>query len=104
MRQLSPQQAVALRDQAPVQFLDVREAWEHELCHIPGDLHIPMGEIPHRLAEIPHDLPLIVVCHHGMRSYQVAQFLLAHGFADVSNLDGGIDAWALSVEPAVARY
>ena len=104
MRQLSPQQAVALRDKASVQFLDVREPWEHELCHIAGDLHIPMGEIPQRLAEIPHYRPLIVVCHHGMRSYQVAQFLLAHGFIDVSNLDGGIDAWALSVEPAVARY
>ena len=92
MRQLSPQQAVALRDKAPVQFLDVREPWEQ----VVGSTN--------RLGEIPHDRPLIVVCHHGMRSYQVAQFLLAHGFIDVSNLDGGIDAWALSVEPAVARY
>ena len=104
MRELSPQQAVALRDQSPVQFLDVREPWEHELCHIAGCLHIPMGQIPERLDEIPRDLPLIVVCHHGMRSYQVAQFLLSRGYADVSNLDGGIDAWALSVEPTLTRY
>lgn len=104
MRELSPEQAVALRTQSDVQFLDVREAWEHELCHIEGDLHIPMGQIPGRLADIPRNRPLVVVCHHGMRSYQVAEFLLAQGFADVSNLNGGIDAWALSVDPALARY
>ena len=104
MRELSPQAAAALRDQQPVQFLDVREPWEHELCHIAGDLHIPMGQIPARLAEIPQDRPLIVVCHHGMRSHQVAEFLLARGFDDVSNLDGGIDAWARLVDPALALY
>jgi len=104
MRELTPQAAAALRDQQTVQFLDVREPWEHELCHIEGDLHIPMGEIPTRLAEIPQDRPLIVVCHHGMRSMQVAQFLLARGYADVSNLNGGIDAWARSVDPALALY
>ena len=104
MRELSPEQAASLRREANAQFIDVREPWEHELCHIDGDLHIPMGEIPARLADIPQDRPLVVVCHHGMRSYQVAEFLLARGFQDVSNLNGGIDAWALSVDPALARY
>ncbi len=104
MRELSAQEAAALRDQQAVRFLDVREPWEHELCHIEGDLHIPMNEIPERLAEIPQDRPLIVVCHHGMRSYQVAEFLLARGFTDVANLDGGIDAWARAVDPALALY
>ena len=104
MRELTVQEAAALHAQHAVQLLDVREPWEHELCHIAGDLHIPMGQIPERLADIPQHRPLIVVCHHGMRSYQVAEFLLARGFADVANLDGGIDAWARAVDPALARY
>lgn len=104
MRELTPQQAATLRAQTDVQFLDVREDWEHELCHIDGDLHIPMGQIPGRLAEIPKDKALVVICHHGMRSYQVAEFLIAQGYSDVSNLNGGIDAWSLSVDPALARY
>lgn len=104
MRELTVQEAAALHAQHAVQLLDVREPWEHELCHIAGDLHIPMGQIPERLADIPQHRPLIVVCHHGMRSYQVAEFLLARGFADVANLDGGIDAWARAVDPTLARY
>lgn len=104
MRELSPAAADALRKQQEVQLLDVREPWEHELCHIAGDLHIPMGEIAGRLAEIAQDKPLIVVCHHGMRSRQVAEFLLTRGFTDVSNLNGGIDAWARSVDPALTLY
>ena len=104
MRELSAREAAALHAQHAVQLLDVREPWEHELCHIAGDLHIPMGQIPERLADIPQHRPLIVVCHHGMRSYQVAEFLLARGFADVANLDGGIDAWARAVDPTLARY
>ena len=85
-------------------LLDVRESWEYNLCALPGSVHIPMGQIPARLADIPQGRPLIVVCHHGMRSYQVAEFLLARGFSDVANLDGGIDAWARVVDPTLARY
>lgn len=104
MRELTPQAAVALRDENAVLFLDVREQWEHELCHIAGDLHIPMGQIQTRLEEIPQDRPLIVVCHHGMRSRQVAEFLLSLGYADVANLNGGIDAWARAVDPELELY
>ena len=104
MRELTPEAAAALRNHSDVQFLDVREPWEHELCHIAGDLHIPMGQIPTRWGEIPQDRPLVVVCHHGMRSRQVAEFLLSRGFADVANLNGGIDAWARTVDTALELY
>lgn len=104
MRELSPLAAADWHKTGEVQFLDVREAWEHAVCHIAGALHIPMGEIPTRLSEIPQDRPLIVVCHHGMRSRQVAEFLLARGFGDVANLDGGIDAWARTVDTELERY
>ena len=104
MRELSASEAATLHAQSSVRLLDVREPWEHELVHVAGALHIPMGEIPARLADIPADQPLVVMCHHVMRSMQVAHFLLANGFKDVANLDGGIDAWAAVVDPALARY
>lgn len=104
MRELSPQDAATLRKQGVALFLDVRELWEHALCHIAGDLHIPMGQIQTRLAEIPQDQPLIVVCHHGMRSRQVAEYLVSRGFTEVANLNGGIDAWARTIDPELELY
>lgn len=104
MQELSPAQAAALRDSRQALFLDVREDWEFALCHIVGALHVPMGEIPARLAELPREAPIVVVCHHGMRSRQVMHYLARQGYADVHNLDGGIDAWAASLDAAMARY
>lgn len=63
-----------------------------------------MGEIPGAARRHSCHSAVVVMCHHGMRSMQVAHFLLANGFKDVANLDGGIDAWAAVVDPALARY
>ena len=104
MRELKPAAAAALLDAGKLVLLDVREPWEWELVRIEGALHIPMGQVPARLAEIPRERPVVVMCHHGMRSHQVAQFLLGQGYADVANLDGGIDAWARSVDASLALY
>ena len=104
MRELTPQAVAALRDTTEIQIIDVREPWEYELCHIEGTLHIPLGQIPARLAELASDRPLIVLCHHGMRSLQVAHYLLSQGYQDVTNLSGGIDAWARDIDPALALY
>jgi len=92
---------------APV-LLDVREAWEVALAaiHVDGAtaLHIPMGEVPRRLAEIDRTRPVVCICHHGMRSAQVVAFLAHQGAGPVYNLAGGVDAWSARVDPAVARY
>ncbi len=89
-------------------LLDVREDWEVALAAIrpPGATlrHIRMGEIPQRLAELPAGRPIVCLCHHGVRSQQVAAFLERRGFEQVFNLSGGIDAWACQVDPSVARY
>jgi rhodanese-related sulfurtransferase len=63
-----------------------------------------MGEIPTRLAELDPEREVVVVCHHGIRSAQVAGYLSSVGFEMVLNLTGGIDAWSVSVDPALARY
>jgi len=70
---------------------------------MPDALHVPMREVPGRLASIPRDRPIVVVCHHGERSAFVAELLARYGFEDVFNLAGGIDAYA-SVDPSIPRY
>ena len=85
-------------------LLDVREPHEYAFCHVEGSVAIPMGKIPERLAELPHDRQILVLCHHGGRSMRVTQFLRANQFTLVSNIAGGIDAWAETVEPGMPRY
>jgi rhodanese-related sulfurtransferase len=65
---------------------------------------IPMNEIPARLPELPQDRPIAVMCHHGMRSQRVAMFLAHHGYTDVANIAGGIDAWSRDRDPGVPIY
>ncbi len=88
----------------PLLLLDVREHSERQFCAIEGSTHIPMGEIPARMNELDPDKEIVVYCHHGVRSFQVAAFLAGRGFDKVMNLAGGIDAWSLSVDPDVPRY
>ncbi len=86
------------------QLVDVREPWEFERCHLPGAVLIPMGEILGRLEEIDAQRPVVCICHHGSRSMQVAHFLESQGLHDVCNLTGGVEAWALQVDPQFPRY
>ncbi|HET7298265.1 MAG TPA: rhodanese-like domain-containing protein [Burkholderiales bacterium] len=85
-------------------LLDVREPWEWETARIEGSQHIPMREVPARLGEIDSDREVVAVCHHGGRSQQVAMFLEKNGFSKVHNLQGGVDAWSRTVDPAVPLY
>lgn len=85
-------------------LLDVREPFEIAICQIPGCRHIPMRQIPESLGELPRDQPILVLCHAGMRSMRVTQYLRAQGFTQVSNVAGGIDAWAAEIDPSMARY
>ncbi len=85
-------------------LLDVRKADEVAICAISDSLFIPMQQVPGHLAELPRQHPLVVMCHHGGRSDQVAQYLRGNGFTNVHNLAGGIDAWALLMDSDMARY
>jgi rhodanese-related sulfurtransferase len=88
----------------PPAVLDVREDWERAAARLPGTIDIPMAEVPQRLAELPRDRDIVVMCHGGVRSLRVAQFLVHNGFSRVANLSGGIHAWALDVDPGVGTY
>jgi rhodanese-related sulfurtransferase len=84
--------------------LDVREARELEICQLEGALHVPMAEIPDRTDDLPTDQPLVVICHHGVRSQMVVDFLRDAGFDNAVNLAGGIDAWACDIDQSMPRY
>jgi rhodanese-related sulfurtransferase len=105
--QLSDWFAQALAEGQPL-VLDVREPWELQTSSVRTDgfelMAIPMGELPHRLAELDPSRPLACLCHHGARSLRVAAFLAQQGFGTVANITGGIDAWSREHDPSVPRY
>ncbi len=85
-------------------ILDVREPWEYDICKLDDSLLIPMREVPARAAELDPDSDIVVLCHHGIRSQQVAYFLEHAGFNKLHNVLGGIEAWAKDVDPGMAQY
>ena len=85
-------------------LLDVREPGEFQACHIAGAITIPMNDIPDRLSELDVNQPIICICHHGMRSMQIAVFLEQNGFSKISNLTGGVHAWAQQVDSTMPTY
>lgn len=110
MRSLKPRELAELLA-APVEseqerpvLLDVREPWELAICRIEGSESIPMQRIPQSLGRLDRQRPIVCVCHHGIRSFQVARFLEYQGFSRVINLEGGVAAWAREVDPAMATY
>ena len=89
-----------------LRIVDVREDWEREIGHLPGDVHIPMNTVPGRVEEFraPEGGETVIYCHGGVRSMMVAGFLEQNGLAGVLSLAGGIDAWSTSIDPGVPRY
>ncbi len=85
-------------------ILDVRENWEHSRVRIPNAIHIPLAQLPQKLAQIDKDKDVVVYCHHGVRSLQACHFLKKNGFEKVKNLHGGIDAYALHADRSLPRY
>jgi len=99
--QVSPSEASKRTDWVVV---DVRERHEVDLVRLPGSIHVPLRDLPHRWNQLPANRPLLLLCHHGMRSQRAAEFLVHQGLNDVSNLSGGIDRWAREVDPSLPRY
>lgn len=93
-----------LQSDAPPMVIDVREKWENELCQIPGNKLIPLGQLPEHLNELPKDKPIVLHCHHGGRSGRATAYLMEQGFTNVFNLTGGIHAWSERIDPFVKTY
>mgnify|MGYP001620129242 CR=1 FL=1 len=107
IRQLQPLELEAwLNDpsrSAPL-LLDVREPREFEYCRIDGSYLLPIGQVTERHGELKPEQEVVVICHHGVRSMQVARFLEHTGFASVYNLQGGVDAWSREVDAGMPKY
>lgn len=105
MQTISPEQLKTKLDAGKkTVLLDVREAWEHELCNIVNSINISMSHVEEMLNTLKPDDEIVVICHHGMRSFQVATYLENNGYNQITNLEGGIDAWAKSVDTGMAQY
>ena len=91
---------------APWLLLDCRTHEEHAVARIEGAVLLPMQDLPARLAEIEawRQAPVVVHCHHGMRSLKVARWLREQGFSGARSMRGGIEAWAVEIDPSVPRY
>lgn len=102
-RMTASQLAEHLEDANPL-LLDVREPWEFEICHIVGSINLPMAQIPqnlHRFQDVPE---IVVICHHGIRSQHVIQFMQQLNGNTLINLEGGVEAWAREVDPDMPVY
>ena len=84
-------------------LIDCREPWEYEIARIEGATLIPMRQVPENLERIPKDAPVVVYCHHGMRSLNVVGWLRQRAI-EARSLRGGIDCWSREIDPAVPRY
>ncbi len=104
--EISPEEVkLRLKGGETFTLLDVREPWEFEAAHIAGATLIPMGDVPSRAhQELDPEEHIVVVCHHGVRSLNVATWLRQQGFEKAQSMRGGIDAWSRQVDGKVPLY
>ena len=102
----APELAALLKSVNPPRLLDVREPEEIEIAALPNARLAPLGQIPAHIEQLEdwRDEPVVVYCHHGIRSLHAIHFLRAAGFSNLTNLSGGIDAWSCDVDPTLPRY
>jgi rhodanese-related sulfurtransferase len=85
-------------------LIDIREPWEFDICRIEGSENVPMAQLAARMAGLERDRDTVIICHHGLRSRQVAEYLSSLGHGGVLNLEGGLDAWARTIDPDMPQY
>ncbi|HEV2490749.1 MAG TPA: rhodanese-like domain-containing protein [Candidatus Acidoferrales bacterium] len=85
-------------------FVDVRETWEHQLCHIEGSQLIPLGQLASNLAMFEAAEEIVVFCHSGRRSLDAAAWLRSQGISEARSMSGGIDRWSREIDSSVPRY
>ena len=86
-----------------VVLVDVREPYEVEICNIKGSLFIPMNEIPQNIDQLDKEKKYAVMCHSGVRSLYVSNYLNSLGYSTL-NVTGGIERWATDVDKNMKRY
>lgn len=85
-------------------LLDVREQWEWDKCHLDDAKLLPMGQIMANIESLDKTQETVLICHHGIRSMQVARYFESIGFDKIINLKGGVDAWAKTIDDSMTLY
>ncbi|MCU1557469.1 MAG: molybdopterin biosynthesis protein MoeB [Microbacteriaceae bacterium] len=98
------QLATELEAGVPLTLLDVREPWEARVASLPGAVLVPLDTLESRIDGLDAGAPIVVYCHHGIRSARALELLKDRGFGNARHLDGGIDAWSRLVDSTVTRY
>lgn len=95
-----------INDDDSVVLVDCREPHEHEYVHLPDSLLIPTSDFLQQVGQLEafRDRRILVLCHHGVRSHGVAQWMRENGYEHVQSITGGIDAWAVKLDPELPRY
>lgn len=96
--------AARLKEASPPRLVDVRERFEYEIVHLEGGQLLTEALVGEILENWPPGTPIVCYCHHGVRSVQAALFLAGKGFTDVTSMAGGIEAWAVQIDPSLPRY
>ena len=104
MQRFSARQLASYLQEHQPRLIDVREPWEFEICHLQNSELIPMREIPNQLPLFHESPEYVIICHHGIRSFQVMNFLALNGIHHTINLDGGVDAWAREIDLNMPVY
>lgn len=105
--EVTPRQVKAmLQGKEDFLLVDCRTPGEHNIAHIEGAMLLPLQQLVARTAELAahQNRKIVVHCHHGGRSLQMASILRQIGFSDVTSMAGGIDVWAMDIEPGMKRY
>lgn len=102
--EIEPVELAAERTRREWCIIDVREDWERDIVRLDGTLDIPLGTLPARVAELPDDRPIAILCHSGIRSAHATAFLIQTGLRGIYNIAGGIDRWSTDVDQSLPRY
>jgi len=102
--EITARETAELMKQGQVRLLDVRAPQAYAMASIPGSVRIDEALAEEIVQSWPKDTPIILVCHHGMRSLDAAEYLRDYGFVNVKSLSGGVDTWSLEIDPSVPRY
>jgi rhodanese-related sulfurtransferase len=102
--EIAPREVAELLKQGKIKLLDVRSPQEYAIASIPGSLLVDQSLSQEIMQSWPKETEIVTICHHGMRSLDACAYLRGHGFANTKSMTGGIEAWALQVDPNTPRY
>jgi len=103
--EIGPQEFDKMRREGATHVaVDVRETWELDICALSDTMHVPLGDLPSRVGELPTDIPVVVICRSGRRSMDATMWLRGQGYANATNLRGGVLLWGQEIDPSMRSY